>query len=68
MKVTICEDGKSAVTESGRIFIIQGLIIKRKHTAEPVFYSIKDRLCQLVCSPGTVHRAVPLSKRKINII
>jgi hypothetical protein len=69
MLVTILKDGRTAkALTSGKVFIIQGLLIQTKRQLDPVFYSMEDRLTQLICSPGTIHKATALSNRKINII
>lgn len=68
MKVTICPDGLTARSESGKIFIIQSLVITRKHSALPTLYEPSDPIFKAICAPNTIHRAIPLSARKINII
>lgn len=68
MKVTICPDGKTAKSETGKIFIIQSLVISRKGNAHDTVYLPDDPLFKCICCPNTVHKAVPISARKINII
>ena len=67
MKVTIQEDELTAVDSLGKVYEINGLLIKKPDNQPPVFYQLNDPLCKACRAKFTTSESVIISGNKINL-
>jgi hypothetical protein len=71
MKVTICNDEKTAVDGEGKIWKINGVMVKREPPKEPTFHPLDENaelFTRLVCSRGLIYHAAEVGEDLINIL